>query len=115
MEEMADAGEDDHGQVLRPRPRERRGERNELVALAVDDDRIRWHGAHRLLLRRRPDEDDPARPGVVGEPRRRLDGTKPPNEKPPSTSGLPANSSRRRHSAITASASSTSPTPSSHI
>ena len=40
MEEMADAGKDDHRQDLRPRPGERRRERHDVVALAVDDERV---------------------------------------------------------------------------
>jgi hypothetical protein len=40
VEEVADAGEDDDRQILRPRPGERRGERDDVVALAVDDERV---------------------------------------------------------------------------
>ena len=88
------------GQILRPRPGERRGERDDVVALAVDDQRVGGDG------RRPPASRSTARSGRSGAAdRRRRAGARPRPRRSRRTksrragSGKPANSSRPRQCA----------------
>src|SRR4051794_38551618 len=59
MEEVTAAGKYDDPQVLRTSPRQHVGEGNDVVLLAVNDDRIGTHGVDGKAIHRRPDQDQP--------------------------------------------------------
>ena len=111
VKEMADAGNDDHRQRLRPRPVERGRERHDVVGLAVDDERVRRHRRQRRSSR------------IAGPTSTRRRGCSPAGRlraaasrhvaRRTRTRPAPAAAPAPRCAAMTASASSTSPRPSS--
>ena len=116
MEEVADPGEDDHRQELRPRPGERGRERHDVVDLAVQRPRCRRAPSAPPASRStgRPAPGGAAcRPRAAGRRRSRRRSRRRKSRRAP-TAGQRSRS-RPRIAATTASASSTSPRPSSHV